>query len=120
MIASRLLAGFALAGLLTSTSSAVAAPHQLKSKPAARSTVAAWLKLCDDDELQCENAMLKLPYEKVGCFPSGSDVDSYTLTPKVRQWLKDHPKFDKAPFKTGLFAAVKDLYPCKKKSAAKN
>jgi|688.fasta_scaffold436707_1 hypothetical protein len=117
MTASRLLAGIALAGFLISTSSA-AAPH-LKPKAAARATVASWLKLCDDDELQCENAMLKLSYEKVGCFPSGSEADSYTLTPKVRQWLKDHPKYSKAPFKTGLFAAVKDLYPCKTKSAGK-
>lgn len=102
--ATALFMGLAVLGLSAGTEAAHAA------KP--RQDIASWLKQCDTDELACENRMLKVSYDKVGCFPSGDDADSYTLTPKVRAWFASHPEHTKDPINKGIIAAVKDLYPC--------
>jgi hypothetical protein len=102
----------AMLGAASGLSAAAAHHPAAVHHAAASSTVSAWLKLCDKDELQCENRLLKAPMPNLKCIPE-DDVDSYVLTPKVRAWFAANPKHNSDSINAGIDAALADIYPCK-------
>lgn len=111
ILCSALAAGSAMLVAVSSLSAAVHHPAAVHHA-AANDTVSAWLKLCDTDELECENRLLKAPFHNLKCIPE-DDVDSYVLTPKIRTWFAANPKHNSDPINAGINAALADMYPCK-------
>jgi hypothetical protein len=101
--------------LAVSSAGFSATTHHAASKAGAPDTVAAWLKQCDTEELQCENRLLKAPVltSAKDSFMTADETDYYNLTPKVRDWLQAHPERNKNTINSGIAAAVTALYPCK-------
>lgn len=96
--------------------SATAGHHRAKAaagKAAAQDKISAWLKQCNNEELQCENRLLKVQFAKTACIPP-DDTDSYILTPKVRAWFAAHPVHGSDGIDSGINTALTDLYPCPK------
>jgi hypothetical protein len=113
MVAVKQMIRLGLLGMLATSMPALSAPmHHTVLKAGATDKVSAWLKQCDTDELQCENRLLKVQF-KTDCIPE-DDVDSYVLTPKVRDWFKAHPAHNSDAIDNGIKAALADLYPCPK------
>jgi len=116
MIAMRFAARIGLITLWAASSAGLSATtHRATRKAGAQDSVAAWLKQCNTEELECENRLLKAPVltsSKESCM-TADETDSYNLTPKVREWLQAHPEHNKDTINGGIAAAVTALYPCK-------
>jgi len=110
----KLLMRFGLvAALATATAGFAAVTQHATHRAPARGKISDWLKQCDgDQELQCENRLLKVSFKGL-CIPA-DDTDSYILTPKVRSWLQAHPAHNSDSIDASITAALKDIYPCSK------